>query len=1048
MIETRQEVLVVAESDTQALQLSGLLRDAGYAVRMASNGAHALELAHARIPDVILSEIGMPVLNGFDMCRRVKGDPVLREVPVVLLTALNSMQEVVRGLESGADNLIRKPVDPEYLLARVRHVLDSRNARRESRVQMGLRIQLGGETHFIDAERQQILDLLVSTYEEAVRMTEQLRVQKQHLTDSYQSLEGLYRIAAAIGPALHAPQVARLALDGLLGLTGFAGGAVLLGAEGRVQMTAASGLAQGCEPCPIDRDCGCRALASGASAAALGVDGDCALLGAASGAALDELERLVLPLQVGDRTLGAVVLLGNSAAPCTDSSGQVLGTAVHQVAVAIERALLYSEMEAQVRERTEALNAERHLMSSIVNATGALVMLVDADGRIVLFNPACEAVLGWHAEEVAGRLFWELFLEPVRAAATRRAMQEGRLTGGGPHGESWRARDGSERRIIWTVRAIDAVDRARPYWLGAGLDVTESEGMRERLRYLSSFDALTGLPNGSSMRARLEQALAVQEDRVIGLLWIRCGRLALVRESLGVAAENALLTGIAARLQRWRSGDDWVARCDDTAFAVLAVRARPDEMANLAAEILDLLDPPFQSGEDELHAGVSLGVAVAPSDGSDYDSLVRAAAAAARQARAQNGVLYAFHRPERLQAASERLRLEGALRQALARGELLLHYQPQVSLETGKIVGFEALLRWRHPVLGMVAPSRFIGIAEETGLILPIGDWALRQACRQLRSWRALGLPLVPVAVNLSARQFSGQIVETVRTVLEETGVDPSLLGIELTESVSMDDPESSFRILAALRALGVQLAIDDFGTGYSNLNYLKRFPVEKLKLDQSFVRELVSSPDDLAISRAVIAMAHSLRLRVIAEGVETDGQLALLRSNGCDEMQGYLFSRPLEAEDAARMLAQGALLQLPRPGPDAGFGVLYLGSDEVRLSGLRSACGAAAVLYVAATAEEGFELLAARGVALLVLDCVGDARPYMAFLEAVGQLHPDVVQLGLADDGDSGPEAAPGCLGPACAILRLPSDAAALARALSDALRSRGLPLTGAPRP
>jgi EAL domain-containing protein (putative c-di-GMP-specific phosphodiesterase class I) len=249
------------------------------------------------------------------------------------------------------------------------------------------------------------------------------------------------------------------------------------------------------------------------------------------------------------------------------------------------------------------------------------------------------------------------------------------------------------------------------------------------------------------------------------------------------------------------------------------------------------------------------------------------------------------------------------LRRALAQNEFLLHYQPQVSLSTGRIIGVEALLRWQHPQLGLIAPGRFIGLAEETGLILPIGDWLLRQACGQACAWLHAGVPAVPVAVNLSAKQFSTAIVETVRRILDQTGLDPKLVELELTESLSMEDPENTVGILASLKEMGVGLAIDDFGTGYSNLSYLKRFPVDRLKLDQSFVRDLTSDPDDLAIARAVISMAHSLRLSVIAEGVETEGQLAILAQNGCDEVQGYFFSRPVDADACAKQLKEGKAL-------------------------------------------------------------------------------------------------------------------------------------------
>lgn len=1007
MIETMRDIIVAEDSKTQALQLEALLTAAGFAVRLAADGAEALEQARRRRPDVILSDIAMPVMNGFEMCRRIKDDPVLYEVPVVLLTALNSVDDIVNGLQCGADNFIRKPFDAAYLIGRLRHVIDARLSRGDQRVQMGVRIQLAGKDYFVDAERQQILDLLVSTYEEATRMTEQLRVQQQHLAGSYQWLESLCRIASAIAPALHPREVACLALEELLELPGVTGGAVLLiGADGAMQVAAIAGLGASRGLCADRERCACRMAASRGVFQSSPVRSGCALLGYAAPADAAPGMGVIVPLAVGLRTLGTLVLLTDGPDDGGAHGRPVLETAAQQVAVAIERSQLYSDMESLVRERTRALHSERHLTSQIVKTTAALVMLADCEGKIVLFNPACEAVFGWRAEEVIGKYFADVLLAPEQAAEVRDALSNLCSSAGQDFPcEHWRARDGSERRIIWTISPVPAAEEGEgAYWLATGLDVTEAEGLRERLRYLSHFDSCTGLPNRASLRARFELALKGDGQTVAGLLRIHCERLPLVRDSLGLAAEQALLTAMAARLKRWQRDGDYVARCDDGAFAVLAQRKLPEDMATPAAEILALMAPPFQVGAQELHIEVGVGIAVAPVDGVQFDVLVQAASAASRLASASASSRIAFHRPERLVAASERFRLEAALRLALERNELFLQYQPQVSLATGRIVGFESLLRWRHPEFGMVSPSRFIGIAEDTGLIHPIGEWALRQACLQLRDWQEQGLALVPIAVNLSAKQFASKIVGTVRAVLEEAGIDPAYLQIELTESVSMDDPESTFGILAALRDVGVQLAIDDFGTGYSNLSYLKQFPVQKLKLDQSFVRELVSSPHDLAISRAIIAMAHSLRLRVIAEGVETDGQLALLSENGCDEIQGYLFSKPVDAAAAADLLRRGASLdpqRLRRRRP--AFGVLFAGAPSARCRDraagvLREVCGDVVELHAAGDPEQACELLATVDVTLLVA-FGADEAPWAAFLELAPQLYPAMALLPVARD-------------------------------------------------
>jgi EAL domain-containing protein (putative c-di-GMP-specific phosphodiesterase class I) len=322
--------------------------------------------------------------------------------------------------------------------------------------------------------------------------------------------------------------------------------------------------------------------------------------------------------------------------------------------------------------------------------------------------------------------------------------------------------------------------------------------------------------------------------------------------------------------------------------------------------VLAALGQPYRYQHDEFHLAPSVGIAIYPNDGVAYDTLARGAETALRQAADGVGQRYAFYRPELNRDANERFKLENALRRALEREELELHYQPQIAVDGKSIVSAEALLRWRHPERGFVPPSTFIPLAEETGLILEIGEWVLHQVCRQLDTWRRAGLPVVPVAVNLSAHQFTERILGTVRRVLDDCGLAPGLLELELTESASMADAGKSFALLAQLKGLGVRLAIDDFGTGYSNLNYLKRFPVDRLKLDRSFVHELETDPDDLAIARAVIAMAHGLRLSVVAEGVETAGQLHLLAGLGCDLVQGGLFSPAVPAAEFAAMLTAG----------------------------------------------------------------------------------------------------------------------------------------------
>jgi PAS domain S-box-containing protein/diguanylate cyclase (GGDEF)-like protein len=574
-------------------------------------------------------------------------------------------------------------------------------------------------------------------------------------------------------------------------------------------------------------------------------------------------------------------------------------------------------------QRVQALEAELSAMRShcerlaaVVDKAGAMLLLAAPSGHIVMFNRACEEALGWEAGEAVGLLCWEVLCGVDDEFAVRRAFEHLDCTREHVHipGE-WKTRDGRRRSIIWTKTLLRREDGSIQYVLGTGIDATELRGAEERLRYISNFDTQTGLPNRMLLRDRLRKMKlkASSVGQVLGFMLLRLGRMPLIREALGPVAEQALVQEAAHRL-RDAAGSDSVGRFSEDSFVFVAMGAAPAELALAARRVLAAVGQPYGWDEEELHLDPSIGIAVYPNDGMVYEVLVRSAEAALRQCADGVGQRYAFYRPALDQGANERFRLESALRRALERNELTLHYQPQVDLASGRIVGAEALLRWHHPQQGVIPPAVFIPLAEETGLILPIGDWVLSTACAQQRAWRDAGLPLVPVAVNLSAHQFDDRIVATVGRVLAECGIEPQLLELELTETASMADAGKSCALLAQLKQMGIRLAIDDFGTGFSSLNYLKRFPVDKLKLDRTFVADLLHDEDDVAISRAVIAMAHGLRLTVVAEGVESAGQLAVLREHGCDLMQGYYFSRPVPAAEYGRMLRDGTSLAQPAP--------------------------------------------------------------------------------------------------------------------------------------
>jgi len=451
---------------------------------------------------------------------------------------------------------------------------------------------------------------------------------------------------------------------------------------------------------------------------------------------------------------------------------------------------------------------------------------------------------------------------------------------------------------------------------GIAEDITERREAEERLKYLAHYDALTSLPNRVLFYDRLKQELAHarRNNWVVAVMFIDLDRFKNVNDTLGHGAGDRLLRQVSERLVECVRTGDTVGRLGGDEFAiVLSNIGGPRDASVVAQKIMAALGDPFQLQRNEVFITASIGITLFPTDSRDQDTLIRNADTAMYRAKELGRNSCQFYTPEMNARALEKLSLESSLRRALERREFVLYFQPKVSLVTGEITGVEALLRWRHPELGLVSPADFMLMLEETGLIVPTGEWVIRAACAQIRSWQQAGIKPVPVAVNLSARQFQARdLSATISRILEEERVRHDLLELEITESSIANNTEEAAETLAFLNALGVRVAIDDFGTGHSSLSRLKRFPLDALKIDSSFVRDITTDADDAAITRAIITMAHSLGLAVVAEGVETEQQLNFLSANGCDEIQGYYFSTPLSAEDCTALIQSGRRLQLP----------------------------------------------------------------------------------------------------------------------------------------
>ncbi len=443
--------------------------------------------------------------------------------------------------------------------------------------------------------------------------------------------------------------------------------------------------------------------------------------------------------------------------------------------------------------------------------------------------------------------------------------------------------------------------------VGTVQDITERKRTEEQLNYLAYYDTLTGLPNRALLLERLKQATldAERVDRLVAVMFLDLDRFKYINDTLGHHAGDDLLKAVAKRLEECVRPGDTIARLGGDEFTiVLANVAHVDDVARVARKLIDSFALPFQVDGRELFTTASIGITLYPFDEREAEGLLKNADTAMYHAKERGRNTFQYFTAELNVRAERRLRIETALRQALERNELSLHYQPQVDLKTGQLTGMEALARWKHPELGTVSPVEFIPVAEETGLIVPLGEWVLREACRQIKAWHDTGFSKLQVAVNLSGKQLRQKdFPDRVREILHETKLESRYLDLELTESLLMVDTEETAGIMHALHAIGVSFSVDDFGTGYSSLAYLKRFPIDVLKIDRSFVRDIASDPNDVAIVKTVIAMAHTLGMRVIAEGVETREQLEFLRKQGCDGSQGYYCSMPLSAEEFSELL-------------------------------------------------------------------------------------------------------------------------------------------------
>jgi len=547
------------------------------------------------------------------------------------------------------------------------------------------------------------------------------------------------------------------------------------------------------------------------------------------------------------------------------------------------------------------------LMSAALNHSGEAIIITGADNRIIAVNDTFTRLTGYSREDALGQNP-RILKSGNESEEFYRSMWAALLKENYWQGEIWdRRKDGSLYPKWLTISVVRNNQGDITNYIGSFTDITNQKLAAQRIDHLTHHDPLTNLPNRFSLMGRLTHALeqAKLGNSHLAVIFIDLDRFKNINDSLGHQMGDVLLSHVALRLLEAVRNTDIVSRLGGDEFVVVLPHIQSGIAAiSVVNNIRNALSQTYGIDGHDLHITPSIGISVFPHDGATIKELMQNADLAMYEAKAKGRNNYQFFKKEMNTVAQEKHLLESDLRTAIDREELLLHYQPQIDVTNGRVVGVEALVRWQHPFRGLVQPDNFIPVAEETGLILPLGAWVLKTACRQATMWTSAGLPPVRMAVNLSARQFrQNNLPGLVAEIMAGTGIAPHLLELEITESVAMDNPEETHLYLQHFKEMGVELAIDDFGTGYSSLSYLKLYPVNRLKIDRSFVKDIETNPDDATIASATIALAHALGKKVVAEGVETEGQLKFLKEQQCDFVQGYYYSRPLPADELAEFL-------------------------------------------------------------------------------------------------------------------------------------------------
>ena len=577
--------------------------------------------------------------------------------------------------------------------------------------------------------------------------------------------------------------------------------------------------------------------------------------------------------------------------------------------VELELYNLNASLESMVEERVAELRDNQEYVHAVLDNVNEGIIVIDEASVIVSFNLAAEKIFGYNVQEVIRQNFSLLISTSNPELSGKYQKYSEDKAAGLLYGVTREAVGLRKNQSVFPLelKTSQISIQGKALFITTARDISERKDAEQRISYMASHDALTGLPNRALLQDRIQQTLAHNRRRnqMAALLFIDLDKFKSVNDTLGHAVGDSLLQEAARRLLAEVRSEDTVARQGGDEFIILLSKIKhPQEAGTLAQKLLDSFIEPFIIDGHELYISASIGISIFPDDGDELGTLLQNSDIAMYHAKETGRSNFQFFSPKMNEQAAERQALSNDMRHAIARGELFLIYQPVVDMVSGEMGGMEVLLRWQHPALGLVSPVKFIPLAEENGLILSIGEWVLRSACEQIRAWQTQGYVVPRLAINLSAKQFRQKSLgEDIALILQQTGIDSRAIGIEITESMLVQNIDEVVDTLLKLSNMGLEISIDDFGTGYSSLSYLKRFPINKLKIDKSFVDDIATHPDDAAIVKAIIAMAHGLQMKVVSEGVETAAQLEFLRQHGCEQYQGYIFSKPLPAHEITEKL-------------------------------------------------------------------------------------------------------------------------------------------------